>query len=59
MLGLFINTLPMRVQTPPDITLKTWLRDLHAQQVELRQYEYSPLVDVLGWSDLPRSLPAI
>ena len=34
-----------------------WLQELQSQQVEARQYEYSPLVQVQGWSDVPRGLP--
>jgi len=34
-----------------------WLRQLQAQQVEMRQYEYSPLVKIQGWSEVPRSMP--
>jgi amino acid adenylation domain-containing protein len=57
MVGLFINTLPVRVSVSPEADLVDWLKQLQAQQVELRQYEYSPLVQVQGWSDVPRGLP--
>ena len=30
---------------------------LQTQQAEARQYEYSPLAQVQGWSDVPRGLP--
>ncbi|HEX7956623.1 MAG TPA: condensation domain-containing protein, partial [Pyrinomonadaceae bacterium] len=32
-------------------------KQLQEQQVEMRQYEYSPLVEVQGWSDVPRGVP--
>ncbi|HEX6289176.1 MAG TPA: condensation domain-containing protein, partial [Herpetosiphonaceae bacterium] len=57
MIGVFINTLPVRVQLRPDQRLLDWLQDLNAQQVELRQYEYSPLGQIQGWSDVPRGTP--
>jgi amino acid adenylation domain-containing protein/non-ribosomal peptide synthase protein (TIGR01720 family) len=57
MVGLFINTLPIRVQASPEAFLLDWLKQLQAQQIELRQYEYSSLVQVQGWSDVPRGLP--
>ncbi len=57
MMGLFINTLPVRVHAPPDAELLPWLRALQAQQAELRQYEYTPLVEIQGWSEIPRGLP--
>lgn len=57
MVGLFINTLPTRVQVSPVDSLLPWLKDLQSQQIKLRQYEYSPLAQVLSWSDVPRGLP--
>jgi len=38
----------------PGTPLVQWLRELQGQQAEARQYEYSPLVQVQGWSDVPR-----
>ena len=57
MVGLFINTLPVRVQVPADIRVLPWLRKLQEAQVEARQYEYSPLVQVQAWSEVPRGMP--
>lgn len=57
MIGLFINTLPVRVQVPPHADLTSWLKQLQTQQVETRQYDYSPLVQIQGWSEVPRDLP--
>jgi amino acid adenylation domain-containing protein len=54
MLGVFINTLPMRVRVSPSRRFADWLRELQDLNVELRQYEYSPLADVHGWSDVDR-----
>src|SRR6267143_3266902 len=57
MVGLFINTLPMRVRIDPETEVVPWLQQLRARQVELRDYEHSPLVKVQGWSDVPRGTP--
>jgi amino acid adenylation domain-containing protein len=57
MIGLFINTLPVRVRVSPEALLLPWLQELQSQQVEARQYEHSPLVQVQEWSDVPRGLP--
>jgi len=57
MVGLFINSLPMRVQIPTEIDVATWLKTLFEQNLELRRYEYTPLVQIQGWSDIPRGLP--
>ncbi len=54
MVGLFVNTLPVRVQVSASATVRTWLQLLQDQQVEMRDVEYSPLVEVHGWSDFPR-----
>lgn len=57
MVGLFINTLPMRVSVVADELLLPWLAQIQSQQIEARQYEYSSLVEIQGWSEVPRDLP--
>ncbi len=56
MVGLFINTLPMRVQIPTDASSLSWLKELQRRQVEMQQYEYSPLVRVQEWSEVARGV---
>jgi len=46
MVGLFINTLPLRVSVNYDMPLLEWLAQLQNEQIELRQYEYSPLSSI-------------
>lgn len=57
MMGCLINTLPVRVKADPDAELVPWLQALQRSLVELRQYEQTPLLDVLGWAELPRRVP--
>ncbi len=57
MAGLFINTLPVRVRAAPDAPLAPWLQGILAQQGEARQFNYSSLVDIQRWSELPRGAP--
>ena len=57
MIGLFINTLPVRVRIDEEAELLTWLTGLQAEQVVLRDYEYSPLVEVQSWSEVGRGRP--
>ncbi|RKH35462.1 amino acid adenylation domain-containing protein [Corallococcus praedator] len=57
MVGLFINSLPIRVGLPSGEAVVPWLQKLQARQLELRRYEHSPLVQVKGWSEVPRGLP--
>jgi amino acid adenylation domain-containing protein len=57
MVGIFINTLPLRVKLDAEMLLLPWLGQLQRQLLEIRQYEYSPLVEIQGWSEVPRGLP--
>ena len=56
MVGLFINTLPLRVQIDGEAVAVDWLKKIQAGQVEARQYEYAPLLDVQGWSEVRRGV---
>lgn len=56
MVGLFINTLPLRVQVDSNALLTPWLKNLQAQEVEMREYEYSPLLKIQQWSEIPPGL---
>ncbi|MGA9117876.1 MAG: amino acid adenylation domain-containing protein, partial [Bacteroidota bacterium] len=57
MIGLFINTLPLRVHVSAQTPLRELLRRIQNDVVEMRQYEYSPLAKVQGWSNVPRGVP--
>ncbi|MEH1931936.1 condensation domain-containing protein [Nostoc sp.] len=57
MVGVFINTLPVCVKFNSEQYLLAFLKELQAQQVKMRQYEYSPLVEIQGWSEVPRGMP--
>ncbi|MEH2095023.1 amino acid adenylation domain-containing protein, partial [Nostoc sp.] len=52
--GLFINTLPVRVQISEQTELLGLLKDLQAQQIESEQFSYSSLVEIQGLSDVLR-----
>ncbi|MCP2727565.1 non-ribosomal peptide synthetase [Limnofasciculus baicalensis] len=52
--GLFINTLPARVQIPETSDLLAWLKELQQQNVEREHYSYTSLVDIQSISDIPR-----
>ena len=57
MVGLFINTVPVRVRLPENQAAAGWLAELQRSQFEARQYDYSPLVMIREWSGLPGSAP--
>ncbi|CAG0992279.1 partial surfactin family lipopeptide synthetase A, partial [Myxococcaceae bacterium] len=53
-LGLFINSLPLRVAVKPGQPALEFLRELLYHNLELRQYEYMPLVRIQALSELAR-----
>ncbi len=57
MVGMTINSLPVWVEVDEQQQLLTWSQQLQKQLVEMRQYEYSPLVEIQGWTELPRDMP--
>ncbi len=57
MVGLFINTVPVRVRFSERASIIDLFKRLQAEQAELRQFEHSPLVQVHGWSEVPRGMP--
>jgi len=57
MIGLLINTLPMRVRIDPDTRVVPWLQTFRTQQLDLRDYEHTPLIKIHSWSDVPRNAP--
>jgi amino acid adenylation domain-containing protein len=57
MVGMFINTIPVRATVRPEMPLGEWLLALQRETTEARQFEHTPLVDVQGWSEVPRGQP--
>ncbi|MEP7339008.1 MAG: amino acid adenylation domain-containing protein, partial [Acidobacteriota bacterium] len=57
MIGLFINTLPLRAAVPADAQCVPWLKELQRQRIEMRQYEHSALAQIHEWSDVPGGQP--
>src|SRR5262249_39850556 len=51
MVGIFINTLPVRVQIPTGDSLGAWLQKLQEKQSELQKHEHISLVQIQGWSE--------
>ena len=46
MVGLFINTLPLRVKLHPTLTVVDWLQEIQQHHLQMREYEYSKLTDI-------------
>src|SRR5579864_4938259 len=52
MVGLFINTLPVRLRVERRKSVREWLRGVQEQLAEMREYEYTPLAEIQGWSEV-------
>ena len=57
MVGIFINTLPLRLAVDPERPLIPWLQEVRARWAELRPYEHTPLNKVQAWSSVTAGSP--
>jgi amino acid adenylation domain-containing protein len=57
MVGLFINTLPLRVRVAEDVPLSAWLHGLQETQARARLFEYCSLDEIRTWGGLPGNQP--
>jgi natural product biosynthesis luciferase-like monooxygenase protein/amino acid adenylation domain-containing protein/non-ribosomal peptide synthase protein (TIGR01720 family) len=57
MVGLFINTLPVRMDFAADVDVVTWLQRLHRDSVEREAFAYLPLLEIQALSGLLRGQP--
>ncbi|PNB72966.1 non-ribosomal peptide synthetase [Pseudomonas sp. GW456-E7] len=58
--GLFINSIALRVKMPEDgqrCSVRQWLSGLLDSNMQLREYEYLPLVNIQEQSELPKGQP--
>ncbi|MGH3784611.1 MAG: amino acid adenylation domain-containing protein, partial [Pseudonocardiaceae bacterium] len=53
MIGMFINTVPTRVEVHDGQPVVSWLRHLQTEQVESRSFDFVSLTRLQTWSDLP------
>jgi len=53
MVGLFINTLPIRLRMPAEREALPWLEEVQRQQLALQEFEHAPLSAVQKWSGVP------
>jgi len=53
MVAAIMNVLPVRVDLPPDQTVLSCLQQVRTQQLAVRPYERTPLVEVHGYSEVP------
>ena len=55
--GMFLNTIPCRVNVSDDLSVGKWLRKMHEERVQLQRYEHSPLMLVQQLSRIPGGQP--
>ncbi len=55
--GLLINTVPMRVQLSPELPVLQCLKNVRADWVAIRAYEHTPLPDIQAWSGFGADRP--
>ncbi|MEI8703605.1 LLM class flavin-dependent oxidoreductase [Pseudoalteromonas sp. B62] len=54
--GLFINTLPVRMDFDTETDINTWLQQLHKQGVERESFSYLPLLDIQRLSGVEKNV---
>jgi natural product biosynthesis luciferase-like monooxygenase protein len=57
MVGIFINTVPVRVRILAEAPALSWLQQFRQQQALVREYEHTPLLEIQKWSEIPVGTP--
>ncbi|MEL7500838.1 MAG: amino acid adenylation domain-containing protein [Cyanobacteria bacterium J06554_6] len=57
MVGLFINTVPLRSRLTNDAMLLPWLQQLQTEQRDRDIHSYTALADLQDWSEVPNGPP--
>ncbi|MBI4662866.1 MAG: amino acid adenylation domain-containing protein [Verrucomicrobia bacterium] len=57
MVGVFINTLPVRIAVTGHSSVVSWLKELQARWIEFQRYEDTPLAVIRRCGELPADLP--
>jgi len=57
MVGLLINTVPVRVRLDPDAAIVPWLQSLQKANVERDRFSYAPVPEILAWAGLSSQAP--
>jgi hypothetical protein len=57
LVGLCINTIPLRVEAPCAGKLGPWLRGVQDRLAAAQPFEHAGLTEIQGWSELPAGVP--
>ncbi len=55
--GLYINTIPIRIEVNPEENLTNFFNFIRTKWLELRKFEYNSLVDIHRWSEIKGGNP--
>ncbi|MFY1699891.1 MULTISPECIES: condensation domain-containing protein [unclassified Solwaraspora] len=59
MIGLLINTVPVRLRVPAELTVTELLRDVHHRIRQVRDHQYAPFTTILEWAGHRPEVPLI
>ncbi|HSU14717.1 non-ribosomal peptide synthase/polyketide synthase [Longimicrobium sp.] len=57
MVGMFLNTLPVRIPVDGDAPVDAWLAAVQDRAGEATRHEHVPLTDIRAWTELPAGAP--
>ncbi|HKH44467.1 MAG TPA: amino acid adenylation domain-containing protein, partial [Thermoanaerobaculia bacterium] len=57
LVGMLVNTLPLRVRAALDRPLGAWLAEVHAALLDVREHAAAPPSAVRAWSEVPPGSP--
>lgn len=57
MVGLFINTLPLRLTIEKNLSLQGYFGNIQEKNLSLQEYQYYTTGQIHKWSDMPGALP--
>ena len=57
MIGLLINTVPVRVKVQMQMKMIDWLKQLREQNTQMREYVHAPLHEIQRWSEITHGSP--
>ena len=51
--GPFVNSLPVRVNVDPALSVRKYLQKLHADLLRLNPHQFAPLTQIQSWTEVP------
>ena len=57
MVGMFINTLPVVIDCGPPLTVRAWLKQIQACQLERERFAHCSLIQLREWSEVSADMP--